>query len=99
MNFPNIRNPEAKRALGRQWGRLSAKAWTPQEPDADTVRRRALHDARGTTLREGVTYTAQGSINWSVTRSTVGRTDQRDVVVDGKIFKTCGSRKLPFWLR
>jgi len=68
--------------------------------DADTLRRRAIHDARGQLLREGRTYRADGTVqHWRVLRSIRGRTDQRDVIIDGSLWRTCGPRKLPAWLR
>jgi hypothetical protein len=66
--------------------------------DDETLRRRALEDARGTVLREGCTYCAAGELRWQVVRSIEGRTDQRDVTINGAIFKTCGPRRLPSWL-
>lgn len=68
-------------------------------PDAETLRRRALHDARGQRLREGHTYRAAGVTHWQVVRSRLGRIDQRDVIVNGQLHKTCGPRRLPAWLR
>ena len=67
--------------------------------DAETLRWRAAQDARGQILREGCTYAATGEQRWQIVRSTVGRTDQRDVLVNGQLFKTCGPRRLPAWLR
>lgn len=92
-----------RRKVARAWGLRSAAVRGVKRietgVDADTLRRRALHDARGTVLREGVTYRADGETHWTVTRSVRGRTTQRDVIVDGKLNRTCGPRRLPAWLR
>lgn len=92
-----------RRAVAQAWARRSnavqAEARMTREPDADTLRRRALHDARGTVLREGCTYSATGEQRWQVVRSVHGRTDQRDITINGQLFKTCGPRHLPAWLR
>ena len=47
-----MRNRNSRRAIGRKRGLASARAWTPSAADADTLRRRALHDARGQIIRE-----------------------------------------------
>lgn len=92
-----------RRAIAQQWARRSNAAQTSARMergvDADTLRRRALHDARGQLLREGRTYSSAGVIHWRVIRSVRGRTDQRDVIVNGELFRTCGPRRLPAWLR
>jgi hypothetical protein len=98
------RYPRAERpAVAREWARRSNAAQSAariaREPDADTLRRRALHDARGQLIREGRTYSAAGAKHWRVIRSLRGRTDQRDVIVDGQLIRTCGPRRLPAWLR
>lgn len=67
-----------RRGLRRSWQDGTHRRLQKQRaPDADTLRRRALHDARGT-----VVFTAMlpdGS-RVSVQRSVHGRTDQLDVV-------------------
>lgn len=64
-------------------------------PDkGDTLRRRALDDARGLVVREGCTFTAKAMKLWRVVRSMDGRTDQFDVRINGKLVDTCGRRKL-----
>jgi len=68
-------------------------------PDADTLRRRALHDARGQIMREGVTYCGDGRVvPWSVRRSVIGRSDQFDVFAGGTLWRTGGQRKVARWL-
>jgi hypothetical protein len=92
-----------RRTVARVWGKRGAasRAITRLEHgvDAETLHRRALADARGQVLREGRTYSATGEQHWRVVRSIRGRTNQRDVIVNGELFKTCGPRRLPAWLR
>ena len=81
--------------IGRKRGLASARAWTPVAADADTLRRRALYDARGQVVREGVTYFGDGrETPWLVQRSMEGRSDQFDVLVSGKLWKTGGTRDI-----
>ena len=98
------RYPKNQRlAVARLWGKRSAAARAVTRlasgVDAETLRSRALHDARGQLLREGHTYTATGCTHWQIRRSLHGRTNQRDVLTNGQIFRTCGPRRLPSWLR
>jgi len=68
---------------------------------ADEVRQRALIDAKGAVLREGVTYTATAAHYWQLRRALLGRTDQIELVCDGVIVKTTGQTRLSgslFWL-
>jgi hypothetical protein len=103
MTFPNHMRPAKRRELGREWGLRSVEARECARlatgPDADTLRRRALHDARGTILRHGCIYTANAETHWQVVRSVAGRTDQRDILVNNQLHRTCGPRRLPAWLR
>jgi hypothetical protein len=88
-----------RRAKAQEWARRSnavqQSARMQREPDFETMRKRALRDARGTVLREGTTYTATGVTHWQVRRSVSGRTDQFDLVADGKVVRTCGQRRMP----
>lgn len=59
-----------------------------REPDVDTMRWRALHDARGRVIREGITYTATGATAWQLTRSIRGRVNQVDLRVAGVVRRT-----------
>ena len=92
-----------RRKVARAWGLRGAESRQRKREmlgvDAETLHRRALHDARGQVLREGVTYSAAGAQCWQVIRSVRGRTNQRDVLINGQLFKTCGPRRLPAWLR
>lgn len=95
---------EARAARGRAWGLASARVMAARRQgralDPDTLRRRALHDARGTVLREGCTFFGDGRVvPWSVRRSLRGRTDQLDVVVSGRLWRTAGPRRLPAEIR
>src|SRR5574343_1102988 len=92
-----------RRAVAQLWARRSHAAQSAariaRETDADTVRRRALHDARGQIVREGRTYFGDGRvIPWVVRRSLVGRVDQFDVIVRGHLWRTGGARWVRRWL-
>lgn len=78
------------------WGLKSAASWKPQEPDAKTIRKRALHDRRGSVLTEGCTYHGDGSITkWLLRHAIFGRTDQFELVANGKVILTGSRRKIP----
>ncbi len=93
----------SRREIGRKRGlasaRVRADSRLTRELDADTLRHRALDDARGQLLREGTTYSATSDKHWRVIRSVAGRTNQRDVLINGSLWRTCGPRRLPAWLR
>ena len=63
--------------------------------DANTLAWRAKDGRRGTVLRLGCTYSAIGRIEWLVRHSIAGRSDQFDLVANGHVVKTVGSRRLP----
>jgi hypothetical protein len=93
-----------RRAVAQAWARRSraaqAAARMARGPDADTLRRRTLHDARGRVVHEGCTYFGDGRIvPWRVVRSVRGRTDQFDVIVGERLWKTCGPRRVNAFLR
>ena len=87
-------------ARGRQMARARwSKPRLPTEVDADTLRRRALYDARGAAVREGVTFHGDGRVTpWQIRHSMLGRSDQFDVVVDGVVWRTGGARRVRAWL-
>jgi hypothetical protein len=90
-------------AKAREWGAkgLAAQAAARIErgPDAETVRKRALDDRRGLCIRRGTTYRADGStVAWWISHSIVGRSDQFDIVVDNRLWRTGGMRKVKQWL-
>lgn len=95
-----LRYPKRERsAVARRWGKLGNEAQQRMRdergPDADTMRKRALFDAKGQLVREGCTYSATGETQWIVRRSVTGRTDQYDLVANGKTVRTAGARRLP----
>lgn len=98
-----LRYPRSqRRAVARTWAYRSQAAQSASRialgPDADTLRRRALHDARGQIVREGVTYFGDGRVvPWCVRRSIAGRVDQFDVIANGQLWRTGGQRKIKTW--
>lgn len=100
-----LRYPHAeRRAVAQEWARRSqavqAQRRMRRGPDADTLRWRALQDARGQVLRSGVTYFGDGRIvPWCVRRSLAGRVDQFDILVGGRVWRTAGSRAVCRLLR
>ncbi len=69
---------------------------------AEDARTRALLDEKGTILREGVTYDSAGAHPWCKRRSLAGRTDQIELVYEGRVIKTTGDtllRNRLRWLR
>lgn len=96
MSFPNHVRGLARAELGREWGFRSAAVWTPRDADYETVRKRALHDRRGTVLRDGTTYHSDGRVTeWKLRHALAGRTDQFELVANGRVFARGGRRKLP----
>ena len=95
------RIPWRKRnAKAREWQRAGCevKARLRMEcgPDPETMRLRALYDARGEVLRHGVTYSTahpEGQA-WIILRSKLGRVNQVDLHVAGALYATCGLRTL-----
>ena len=85
-----------RRAIAQEWARRSQAVQQAKRiergPDAETVRMRALHDAKGTVLREGCTYRASGATPWQVRRSVAGRVNQIDIVAGGRVWRTCSMR-------
>lgn len=104
MRRPNWRTRRRQRAqeLGRKRGLASARSMRQRrmerEPDAETVLRRAQHDARGQLVAEGHTYTAHAVTYWQVVRSRIGQYRQFDEIVDGVVCRTGGVRALASWL-
>lgn len=80
-----------RRKVASVWGKRGVESRSAirieRGIDAETAHRRALDDARGQLLREGRTYSATGQQHWQVVRSIRRRTDQRDVLVNGLLFK------------
>lgn len=68
---------------------------TSKPIDADTVRWRALAEARGRVVRMGVVFGREGKEeHWQVRRSVHGMVSQYDVVVNGVVTHTVGRRRL-----
>ena len=70
----------------------------------DDIRQLALINAKGLTLRNGVTYSTEhpDGLPWCKRRSIDGRVDQIEIVLDGKIYRTTGESRLTGklgWLR
>lgn len=62
----------------------------------------SLLDAKGMVLRHGVTYTADGAKHWCKRRALYGRTDQVELVCEGRVVATTGEsllRNKRRWLR
>ena len=88
-----------RQAAAREWGRRSGIARRALRlaagPDAETLRRRALAARRG---RIVCTLYSRGS-ELILRHSVAGRTDQFDILLAGSLWRTCGPRRLPAWLR
>ena len=94
----------ARRAVAREWARRSQRAQSAARltrgPDAETIRRRAIADARGQILRAGVTYFGDGRVvPWLVRRSLAGRCNQLDLLLGGRLVRTVGARTLAHLFR
>jgi hypothetical protein len=83
---------ERRQEIGRRRGLASGVVWRERrrtrEVEADTLRWRALHDAKGQLLREGCTYRADSETHWQLRRSTAGRVNQVDLVVNSVVWRT-----------
>lgn len=94
---------EAKQAIGRARGlasqRVQKACRKTQEIDADTLLRRALHDARGQIVREGCDYQSSDTTHWKVSRAIKGRTDQFEFVANGRVKLLGGPRRFPVQFR
>lgn len=96
MSFPYWPKGQKRREVGREWSLRSAASWTPQDPDYETLCKRALWDRKGKIIREGTTYHGNGQVtNWQVRHALSGRTDQFELVANGGVFKRGGPRKIP----
>lgn len=95
MSLPNHIAYEKRGATSCRWHRAKAQQRMARGVDADTMRRRALHDARGQIVREGATYSASGVTHWRVRRAVAGRVDQFEFVANGRIRLCAGPRRFP----
>ena len=99
MSIPYYVPPSERSAVSAAWNKAKAQKRMERGADADTLRRRALHDARGQIMREGVTYFGDGRVvPWSVRRSVRGRVDQFDMIVGARVWRTGGVRKVARWI-
>lgn len=95
-----LRYPRAQRSeIARTWGLRAAAARVAREPDLVTLRKRALHDRRGQIIREGVTYCATGHIRWCVRHAVAGRSNQVEIVVNGRVWRRCSLRSALAYLQ
>ena len=92
-----------RREKARQWAHRSnasqASARIDRPTDPETLRMRALDDARGQVLRSGVCWKEGKELHWQVRRSVLGRVNQFDLVSNGRVILTAGIRKLPTQFR
>ena len=92
-----------RKSVASEWAKRSnamqAISRAERGPDADTLRKRALYDARGKVEREGCDYSSAGEQNWQTIRSLNGRTDQYDLCCEGQVCATAGPRRLPAMFR
>ena len=98
------RYPKTRREVARDWAHRSnavqSTARIERGPDAETVRMRALYDARGQIVRQGVTFFGDGrEVPWMVCRSRCGRVNQFDFVANGVVKLTAGPRRFPQRIR
>jgi hypothetical protein len=78
--------------MAKKSNEVQALARMSRPVDADTLRARALHDARGMILREGCTYRVDRITPWLLCRSVAGRTNQVDLVIANQVWRT-GARR------
>jgi len=95
------RIPWRKRsAKAREWQRagceVKARLRMEYGPDPETVRLRALQDARGEILRHGITYSTahpEGQA-WTIIRTKAGRVNQVDLHLAGQLAFTGSLRTI-----
>ena len=97
--YPKNRRREVARDWARRSNAVQFAARIERGPDAETVRMRALHDAKGQVMRHGIIYRATGITEWVVRRSLAGRVDQFDFVANGVVKLTAGPRRFPQRIR
>lgn len=92
MSISNYVPKHRRKLVSLMLHQAKAKLRMDREPDADTLRMRAIYDAKGQVLREGVTYTATSERPWAIRRAVHGRVNQVELVVAGAVRK-CGSMR------
>lgn len=95
LRYPKRERRAVAQECARRSNAVQAISRIEHGSDAETVRQRALHDARGMVVREGTTYTATGETHWQTQRSVLGRVDQYDLVANGQLVGTAGPRRTP----
>ena len=98
MSLPKYIPFGARQAVSKRWHEAKAIKRMERGPDAETMRKRALFDAKGAILREGCKYSIDFDENWQVRRSIEGRIDQQDLLSNGQPFVTGGPRIIAKWL-
>lgn len=92
--------PSQRRAKAQEWARRSHANRKPNEPDLYDAITRAKWDRKGAVICHGHTYKGDGSIiEWRIRWSVGGRSNQMDVVVNGRIHATAGKRRIDTWLK
>jgi len=92
MSLPNYVPYGARQAVSKRWHEAKSKLRMERGPDADTMRKRALYDAKGQLVREGCTYRDGKVVTWRIVRSVAGRCDQFDIIASGQLRETAGKR-------
>ena len=84
------------RGLRRSWlpGGAHDLRFHHRPVDADTLRRRAADDRRGSVVLAGHLNSAAGAVPFSLRWSTAGRSDQLDLFVDGRLRLTAAAPRI-----
>lgn len=99
MSLPNWVKRESRKRFSDIGNTAKAKLRLERAPDLDTLRLRALHDAKGEVIRHGCTYRANRETHWVVRRSIKGACDQFDFIANGRVKLTAGPRRFPAHFR
>lgn len=94
LRFPKENRSAKAREFSARGAAVRAQRRLEKGVDADTLRARALHDARGMIEREGASYGSAGEHHWTIRRTVFGRINQKDFLLDGCLVSTAGVRKL-----
>lgn len=94
LRFPKEIRSEKAREFSARGAAVRAQRRIEKGVDADTLRARALDDARGMVEREGASYGSTGEHHWAIRRTVCGRVNQKDFMLDGCLISTAGVRKL-----
>ena len=93
-----LRHPKHLRRLkAREFGRRSVESRRRKAiergPDFETLIWRAKQDRKGTVVREGVLYRADGRVQqWAIRHALRGRSDSYEILLDGAVWKRGGPR-------